>query len=62
MAREEKKCNHPACNCKADANSDYCSQYCKDAGQTMEISCNCGHAGCAITQGQAVLTGSAAGT
>jgi PAS domain-containing protein len=24
----------------------YCSQYCKDAGNTMEISCNCGHAGC----------------
>ena len=33
----------------------YCSPYCKDAGDTMEISCNCGHAGCAINEGEAVM-------
>lgn len=47
-----KKCKHPACNCMAEGNSEYCSQYCRDAGSTMEISCNCGHAGCAISEGQ----------
>jgi hypothetical protein len=44
---ESKKCAHPACNCPAAQDSAYCSQYCKDAGDTLELSCNCGHAGCA---------------
>ncbi len=44
---EKKKCKHPACNCAASADSDYCSEYCHDAGSTVELSCNCGHAGCA---------------
>jgi hypothetical protein len=48
MEPEKKKCAHPACNCMAAQDSKYCSQYCKDAGSTMEISCNCGHAGCAL--------------
>jgi hypothetical protein len=26
----------------------YCSQYCEDAADTTEISCNCGHIGCAM--------------
>jgi hypothetical protein len=26
----------------------YCSPYCNDAGDTEEISCNCGHAGCSV--------------
>jgi metallothionein len=44
---ETKKCAHPACNCPAARDGAYCSQYCKDAGDTLELSCNCGHAGCA---------------
>jgi hypothetical protein len=49
MARETaKKCAHPACTCTVGKDTNYCSQYCKDAGGTMEISCNCGHQGCAI--------------
>ena len=44
---ETKKCAHPACNCNAPADSKYCSQYCHDARGTTELTCNCGHAGCA---------------
>jgi len=61
MVHPNKKCNHPACSCKVDSHSEYCSQYCKDAGKTMEISCNCGHAGCAISEGEPALTGGAGG-
>jgi len=48
MASESKKCAHPACNCKVSGDDKYCSQYCKDARGTMEISCNCGHEGCSL--------------
>ena len=47
MATEtNKKCAHPACQCMAAQGSKYCSDYCHDAGDTMEIRCNCGHPGC----------------
>jgi len=46
--KDRKKCAHPACDCLAEEGSKYCSQYCKDAGDTMELSCNCGHQGCAL--------------
>src|ERR1017187_5051814 len=45
---DTKKCLHPACHCLAAADSDYCSQYCKDAASKTEISCDCGQAGCAL--------------
>lgn len=45
---QTKKCAHPACTCLTTDGSKYCSQYCKDAGNTTELSCNCGHAGCAM--------------
>ena len=51
MSAEIKKCAHPACSCTVDKNTKYCSQYCEDAGDTMEISCNCGHQGCAVSEG-----------
>ena len=57
MPQEEKKCDHPACNCMVEEGADYCSQYCEDAGDTLEISCNCAHAGCAIGEGRGVMTG-----
>ena len=40
-------CAHPACNCPVAHGQKYCSQYCHDARNTMELSCNCGHPGCA---------------
>ena len=48
LMKDRKKCAHPACDCLAEEGSKYCSQYCKDAGGTMELSCNCGHEGCAL--------------
>ena len=51
MATTIKKCEHPACNCMAKADDSYCSNYCRDAKGTMEISCNCGHAGCSLAEG-----------
>ena len=44
---DQKKCAHPACVCMAPKGEKYCSTYCHDAGNTLEISCNCGHAACA---------------
>ena len=44
---DEMKCAHPACNCETSEDSKYCSEYCHDADDTVELSCNCGHSGCA---------------
>ena len=47
MANEIKKCKHPACRCQvSNKDDDYCSQSCKDAGDTTELACNCNHPGC----------------
>jgi len=43
-----KKCAHPACSCMSSEGSAYCSTYCEDASETIELSCNCGHDGCAL--------------
>jgi hypothetical protein len=43
---QNKKCAHPACGCEARKDNRYCSQYCQDAGGTLELTCACGHAGC----------------
>jgi hypothetical protein len=56
MADEKKKCAHPACSCEARSDDKYCSTYCSDAGDTMEISCNCGHAGCSVSEGAPTMT------
>jgi hypothetical protein len=48
MSQQASTCAHPACSCPAAPGSKYCSQYCKDVAGTTEISCNCGHAGCAL--------------
>jgi hypothetical protein len=50
MEKETKKCEHPACDCRVAKGMRYCSQYCEDAGETIELSCNCGHAGCALSE------------
>jgi hypothetical protein len=44
---EPRPCGHPACNCIVTEPNKYCSQYCHDARNTLELSCNCGHPGCA---------------
>lgn len=45
---DKKQCAHPLCSCEPAEGSEYCSQYCADAGDTLEIACNCGHADCAM--------------
>ncbi len=51
---ENKKCAHPACNCQPEEGKKYCGQYCQDARDTQELSCNCGHPGCSLTAAQSV--------
>jgi hypothetical protein len=50
MREETVKCQHPACNCWTAKGTKYCSQYCEDAKDTIELSCNCCHAGCAMSE------------
>ena len=47
-AHEVKKCAHPACRCMVGDDKKYGSQRCEDAKDEVEISCDCGHAGCAL--------------
>lgn len=56
MEPKSKKCAHPACTCPVDKDNKYCSQYCRDAKGTMEISCNCGHAGCSVSENAPTFT------
>jgi len=44
---DSKRCAHPACNCTVSSDDKYCSTYCHDASDKIELACNCGHAGCA---------------
>jgi hypothetical protein len=51
MAEKQKgMCAHPSCNCLVKEGEKYCSQYCHDAGDTIEISCNCEHPGCSLAE------------
>jgi hypothetical protein len=51
MATSElKKCAHPACTCLVDGDKKYCSQRCEDGGDQVEISCDCGHPGCSLSE------------
>ena len=45
---EQNKCAHPACRCIVPDQKKYCSQRCEDAKGEVEISCDCGHPGCAL--------------
>lgn len=46
MADQPKKCAHPSCNCQAPEHDKYCSQYCSDASDTTELTCQCHHPAC----------------
>jgi len=46
---EKKKCAHPACQCTVAHDKKYCSQRCEDSGDEVEISCDCGHPGCSLS-------------
>lgn len=48
-AQDDKDvCAHGPCNCTPREHSKYCSPYCEAAGDTLELACNCGHAGCGV--------------
>jgi hypothetical protein len=44
-----EKCAHPSCVCAAAQDSKFCSAFCEGATDHPDITCNCGHAGCAAT-------------
>ena len=41
------KCAHTPCGCPVGEGEKYCSMYCQDSGNLTELTCNCGHRGCA---------------
>jgi hypothetical protein len=46
---EPTKCAHPACTCTVAPGGKfgkYCSEYCKRAGQQIELRCSCQHTDC----------------
>ncbi len=46
---KQDKCAHPACRCTVAEGKTYCSQRCEDAKGQIEISCDCAHPGCALS-------------
>jgi hypothetical protein len=46
---DTNKCAHPACNCivtKGGEYGKYCSEHCKQKGQSTELRCDCQHPAC----------------
>ena len=45
---DNKKCAHASCDCMAEKDSKYCSEYCENAEESgvIEIGCGCTHAPC----------------
>jgi hypothetical protein len=42
----DRKCKHPSCSCRVSGDDNYCSEYCRDAGDITEIGCGCEHPAC----------------
>lgn len=49
----KNKCAHPPCDCIPADGAKYCSAYCEGAEKTPEVTCECGHPGCAGATNQA---------
>jgi hypothetical protein len=48
---DAKKCAHPACEClveKGGRFGKYCSEVCKEKGDTIELHCDCQHPPCRV--------------
>ncbi|MGE0394580.1 MAG: hypothetical protein AB7P67_13525 [Vicinamibacterales bacterium] len=46
---EAKKCAHAVCECLVDPGGrfgKYCSEHCKQAGDKIELRCDCQHQPC----------------
>jgi hypothetical protein len=48
MDDDVEKCAHPSCRCRKGEDGDYCSVYCRDAGDLTELQCSCGHDECSL--------------
>ena len=49
MASVEKKCAHPVCQCMVQPHGPhgkYCSDHCQQAGDKIELRCDCQHPPC----------------
>lgn len=48
MADETNKCGHEICVCTVSGDDEYCSEFCREAGEAdiTSIKCDCGHSGC----------------
>jgi hypothetical protein len=44
--KKSDKCAHPSCSCTVTEVDEYCSEYCRDAGDLTEIGCGCEHPAC----------------
>ncbi|WP_352431432.1 hypothetical protein [Pyrinomonas sp.] len=44
--KKKKKCEHPSCNCTVAEDEKYCSEYCANARDVLEIGCGCEHPEC----------------
>lgn len=40
------KCEHRTCHCPPRADSEYCSEFCKNAADDFTEGCHCGHQDC----------------
>ena len=45
----EQKCAHPACRCLVADDKTYCHERFEDAKDQIEISCDCAHPGCSLS-------------
>jgi hypothetical protein len=42
------ECAHAGCHCSVIDREDYCGVYCRDALDSAEGTCNCGHLACSV--------------
>ena len=61
MKDDKKKCAHPGCNCSPPEGEKYCSTYCHDARESLELHCGCGHPGCEVSSVESAAFGGAWG-
>jgi hypothetical protein len=47
--KNDQKCAHVACGCAVAPGARHCSSYCEGAGDHLDITCQCEHAGCAAS-------------
>ena len=46
MAKKRHKCAHDNCQCQVSEDEKFCSEYCREAGDIVEVGCGCEHKPC----------------